>query len=392
MQTFTCEPGTSESGNDPPIAQGSATGLSEVLAALRSSSTGAARAMPAAYYTSAAVLELEKDRLFVREWVCVGHAGEIPNPGDYYTTELADEQLIVVRGLDGQVRVLSNVCRHRGNIVASGAGNRTRFVCGYHAWAYDTAGQLTRAPLMESVEGFDLSRCRLPSFNVEIWQSFIFVNLDGKAGALAPRLEGLMAHIENYDGDERLHVFSERMEWRTNWKCLAENFMEGYHLSATHPTTLHPITPTRLCRKVDSGDAYTAYRSYYPDEVSYRGVYSPRLTPEQRHYSFLFCVFPNLVVSYAPHLTVYLCLAPQAVDTVAIRWGLAGNVASSSDPAVDECIRFCRDFNEEDRVKLEAVQRGLKSRYYEPGPLAPADYEGTIADMHRYMARCLAAR
>ncbi len=77
-----------------------------------------ARTMPSAFYTSPEFLKLEEEHLLRRQWLCVGHIGEIPQLGDFFTTELLGEQLLVVRDLEGEVRVLSNVCRHRGNLVA----------------------------------------------------------------------------------------------------------------------------------------------------------------------------------------------------------------------------------------------------------------------------------
>ena len=102
--------------------------------------------MPAAFYTSADFLAAETEEVLRREFLCVGHVGEVRNPGDFFTTELLGEQLLVVRDMDGGVRVLSNVCRHRGNRVAEGRGNARKFVCQYHNWAYDTAGALKVAP------------------------------------------------------------------------------------------------------------------------------------------------------------------------------------------------------------------------------------------------------
>ena len=156
----------------------SASGLRDALSKIRQVPRTQAHIMPPAFYTSPEFAELEKEHVFTREWVCVGHVGEVPNRGDYFVTELAGEPLLVVRDDHRVVRVLSNVCRHRANLVAEGRGNRSVFTCGYHAWTYARDGRLLRAPLMESVEGFDRAGSRLPSFRTEVWESFIFVNLD----------------------------------------------------------------------------------------------------------------------------------------------------------------------------------------------------------------------
>jgi phenylpropionate dioxygenase-like ring-hydroxylating dioxygenase large terminal subunit len=345
-----------------------------------------ARTMPPAYYTSEAFLALEREALFRREWICLGHAAEIARPGDYFTTELVGEPLLVVRGEDGQVRVLSNVCRHRANLVASGAGNRKRFVCGYHAWSYDPDGRLAAAPLMAGSEAFDKAGCRLPAFACEIWQDFIFVNLDGNAEPLAPRLDGFLPAIRNYHHPGRHHQFVAEEVWQTNWKCLVENFMEGYHLSAAHLKTLHPMTPTSLCRKIPAPFGMTAYTSGYAPSVPERGPYHPDLTAEERRYSVLFSVFPNLTLSIVPNVTLYLLVRPVDADSVAVRWGLAGTIDDPEHPDVIRYRDLCFAFNAEDRQQLEAVQKGMKSRHFPGGPLAPADYEGTIWDFYQYMA------
>ena len=129
-------------------------------------------------------------------------------------------------------------------------------------------------------------------------------------------------------------------------------------------------------------------RSLYKNLVK---LTHPDLTAEERRCSLLYCVFPSFVVSYAPDVTIYLCLQPKTVDEVAIRWGITGYAIDPHAAEVTEHVAFCDNFNAEDRDKLEAVQRGLKSRFYTPGPLAPTNYEGTVWDFYQYMASRLAS-
>lgn len=348
------------------------------------SSFDQATAMPAGYYSSDDFLQLESEYVFRRDWICLGRVDEVSDPGDFYTTDLVGEQLLVVRGKDDVVRVLSNVCRHRGNMVAAGSGRKSRFSCSYHAWTYDSKGQLLAAPLMSEVEGFECAKFRLPSFNTEIWQGFLFVNLDGNAAPLAPRLSKLIPYIVNYDVADRVHGFTENTTWQTNWKCLAENFMEGYHLDVTHPKTLRPLTPTGLCEYVPSEGQYNAYYSYYDPKYPERGPFPPNLTDKEKRCSFMFGVFPNLVVAAAPGILIFLCLSPNTCNSVNIRWGMSS--LPQADGVTDEQRDFMNQVNAEDKAKLETLQKGLQSRYYDSGPLAKQDLEGTIFDMYRYMA------
>lgn len=162
--------------------------------------------------------------------------------------------------------------------------------------------------------------------------------------------------------------------------------MEGYHLSVTHRETLYPITPTALCEKVPGDRFFTAYRAHFDPAWPERGPYHPDLTPAERRYSLLFCVFPSFVVSYAPNFTLHMCLRPAGVDDVAIRWGVAGHAAGPDRPETRAYVELCKSFNAEDRAKLETLQCGLKTRYLSSGPLAPADVEGTIWDFYQFMA------
>jgi nitrite reductase/ring-hydroxylating ferredoxin subunit len=361
--------------------------IRRALAAALEMPRGLARTMPAGYYTSPEFLAIEKEELFRRQWVCLGHVGEIPKPGDYFATELIGEQIIVVRDDAGAVRVLSNVCRHRGSAILKGAGNARRFTCGYHGWTYRLDGGLLAAPLMESVASFDKSTCRLPEFRTEVWHGFLFVNLQGGAAPLVQSLESTTSFIRNYHPAERHFLFGAEETWATNWKCLVENFMEGYHLSPTHSKTLHPVTPTTLCRKLPDGETFTGYRANFNPGYPERGPYHPDLEPHERRSDVFYCVFPSFVVGFCPDFTLYMCLRPLAADRVGIRWGIVGLTRDPEAAIVKDYIRLCREFCAEDEAALERLQRGLKTRYYTPGPLAPDDFEGTIWDLTRYVAR-----
>jgi choline monooxygenase len=350
-----------------------------------------ARTMPPAFYTSPAFLEIEEEHLLRRQWLCVGHVGEIAKPGDYFTTELLGEQLLIARDLKDEVRVLSNVCRHRGNLVAEGKGNTKRFMCQYHAWTYRTDGTLLRAPFMEDAKNFEPKGCALPRLTSEIWNGFIFVNLDGTAEPLAPQLEGLSGIIHNYHHELRNLLYTGEDVWGTNWKNLTENFIEGYHLSATHKDTLHATTPTSLCRKLPGAAQYTGYRSYYNSSVPDRGPYHPDLTEDEKRNSVMGVIYPCFLFGFATHYTLYMTLRPVGVDKVALKWGVAGLLDDPEHPEVKKFVELCHAFNAEDREKLETQLKGLQTRFYSTGPLAPADFEGTIWDFLQYVAGKLGA-
>ena len=350
-----------------------------------------AQAMPALYYTSPDFLYAEIDEVLRREWMCIGHIGELANPGDFFTTGLLGEQLLAVHGTDGVIRVLSNVCRHRGNRVAEGRGNAAKFICTYHTWTYDTAGALKAAPMMKRQRSFDQSKCGLPEFPSEVWKGWLFVNLDGGALPLGPRVEGLADVIRNYHQEDRYLVFMEEDIWDCNWKALFENFMEGYHLSATHLTTLHPITPTKLCQKMASGEGWTGYHARYDPDYPPREPFHPDLTEFERANSPMYGVYPNLMVGMGTDFTLFMIIRPDGPERVRIRWGVTGQDNTPEAEAAQKYVALCRSFNAEDKEKLEGLQTAMKTRGFDGGPLAPDDFEGTIWDFIQYMAARMGA-
>ena len=362
------------------------------LADLNNAAAGQPRTLPPACYTSEAFLELEREEIFRKEWVCLGRVEEVPNPGDYLTTELIDEPLIVVRGQDKKVRVLSNVCRHRSSVILEGTGNAKNFVCPYHAWTYANDGQLLRAPYMDKVKGFQVKNCRLPEFATEVWHGFVYVNLDGKAKPLAPRLKALEPYIENYHMADMINQFREEQVWDTNWKCLVENFMEGYHLSSVHQNTLHDITPTRLCKKFPGGDGFTGYKSHFPGKWPPREPHHPDLTDKEQRYTMMFCVYPSHVVALSPEIVNFMSMWPRAAEEVHAIWGLATFDSKPTHKNVRYLHDWIGDVMAEDKERLQSIRRGMKSHTAAASLLAPPDFEGTIWDINRYLAGRLAPK
>jgi len=344
--------------------------------------------LPGRFYTSPEFFDWEVRTVLSKAWHCLGRVDEIPNPGDHLVTQLFKEPLLVVRGDDGKIRVLSNVCRHRGMKIAVRSGSTRRFICPYHGWTYGRDGTGTVPPRMREA-GVTDETCRLPAFRCELWNGFIYTNLDEDAAALAPNLQPLDRLLENYQTERLRIVHVAQEEWRTNWKCLVENFMEAYHLSAVHPQTLRPYTPTELSRKLVAGDAFTSYAANYPDTAAPRGAGAPTLSADERRRSTLFCVFPTHIASQAASLLASMSIQPIAVDRINVRWTLSTYGNELTPEEISQRIALWTDVNREDREILETLQANLASKHAVSGPLAASDYEGTIVDFMRYLARGL---
>ena len=204
-----------------------------------------APALPADRYSSRASFEFEQEAIFSVSWLCVGRTDQIPLPGDYFSVTIANEPIIVVRGKDNAVRVLSAVCRHRGHVLAEDAGNTRLFTCPLHHWTFDTMGALVGAPRMDSLDALKAAT-RLPEIRSEHWHGFVFINFDDNAEPLAPSLSKVEECWAGFDDIELVtlppHFTREPLPW--NWKVQFENFTDAYHPEFVHPTT-HSFAPSQ---------------------------------------------------------------------------------------------------------------------------------------------------
>ena len=367
-------------------------GSRELGKALKQSETfgyDEAWSMPKSYYTDENVLALERAHLFAKEWICVGRVEEVPKPGDYMAFMLCNEPIVVVRGEDNNIRAMSNVCRHRGALLAEGSGNNSRLVCPYHHWSYDLEGKLAGAPRMEAHKTFDKSNCRLPQFPTEEWNGFLFVCLAEDPPPLAPRLAPLAKLIHNYHVEQMKMLYVANEIWHTNWKCLIENFMEGYHLSPLHKTTLHLVNPTRLCTHLPAGENYFGYNAGYSPDLPRSQKGHPDLTDAEADNCVMFAIPPGLVSGIGGDYSSFICIQPETASRVRAKLGLIFYGENWPQEAVDHSVTLFNATMEEDKAVLVDLMRGMASSHHARGPLAPADFEGPVLDFYRFYSKRL---
>ena len=187
--------------------------------------------------------ELERDSIFRKTWLNVGRMEQLPRAGSYFTKELdaARTSVIIVRGTDGEVRAFHNVCRHRGNKLVwqdfpreETSGVCRQFTCKYHAWRYNLDGSL--AFVQQEGEFFNLDKDAygLMPVRAEVWEGFIFVNFDDKAGPLREYLGEFGKGIEGYPFHKLTQVHKYRAEIGANWKLFIDAFAEFYHAPILH--------------------------------------------------------------------------------------------------------------------------------------------------------------
>jgi phenylpropionate dioxygenase-like ring-hydroxylating dioxygenase large terminal subunit len=351
----------------------------DLLDALRSSTADVATAstLPPVLYTSEDVLAFEREALFAKEWLCVGRAERIPDPGDWFTVTITGEPLIVLRDKEGEVRCLSAVCQHRAMQVCQGEGNSTTFKCPYHHWIYGQDGRLLGAPAMERTEGFDKSEWGLPRMRVEQWMGFVFVNLDPDAAPLAPTLARYEKYLTNYHLEEAVcpGTFTlEDMPW--NWKVMFENFNDGYHANRLHQY-VQDFCPSNLSAFPEpwSDDSNVIFRTsgYTHIDGGFNATHRvimpvfPELTDEERTRSTFALVPPTLCFGTAPDQCFFFLVRPKTAQTIDVEIGYIFHRSALDDPLFEEKIALSdagvQVFVRQDQDATTKVQRGLNSRF-----------------------------
>jgi choline monooxygenase len=325
------------------------------------------RTLPYDWYSDAAVLRLERERIFRRAWQYVARADQIAEPGSFCATEAGGIPIVLVRDQAGALRAFVNVCRHRGSLVCEGEGKRETLQCPYHAWTYDLDGSLRAAPRSEREPGFDKDGLGLVPVLVETWGPFVFVNPDAGAAPLAESLGELpdLVAAAGLDVDSLRFLERSTSSYEANWKVCCENYLECYHCQVAHPG---------FSKVVDvSVDAYTLEASrlfssqYGPVRASWKGEFDPRGPVERGQFHFL---WPNLTINIMPghpNLSIGPVVPAGPEHTSRFLDYFVG-------PDVDEewirdMLEFDAQVGAEDTALVERVQRGVRGGGLEHGRL-----------------------
>lgn len=351
----------------------------DLLASMSESTQDVARAktLPTECYTTQEFLDFERRTLFSHEWLCVGRASTIPDNGDYFTTVVNDEQVIVARGKDSQVRVFSSICQHRGMQICDDKGNCGTFTCPYHHWSYGLDGRLLGAPAMERTEGFEKKDFGLPNLKVELWQGFIMVNFDRDAAPFAPTMSRYEPFLANYDLENTVcpGTFTlTDLPW--NWKVMMENFNDGYHANRLHHT-IQDFCPSNLAAfPVPWDDAsnvmfrtngYTHIDGGFNATTKALMPVFPKLTEEERWRSTFALMPPSLCFGTAPDQAFFFIVRPKTPDTIDVEIGYLFHPSALEHPMFEHLFQMSdagvQVFVKQDQDATTKVQRGMKSRF-----------------------------
>jgi len=338
--------------------------------------------VPAAPYYDPAYFELEREAVFKRSWLHVGHVCELPERGSFIRRELeiAKASILIIRGKDDEIRAFHNVCTHRGTqLVEEASGRQSKFSCPYHMWTFGEDGSLLSAP---DFEQFDLSKeeCALTKVAVEVVAGLIFIHLGTPATSMRESMGELAERMEQLPVAQATTFAEYVYEIDANWKLTYDNFQENYHLRFIHPQSSGPGCggdnpfgyPTEYGfhgqhRTQTIWDNPEPFTPAPVQGISYMkigmGLAKRGLLQEGMANNY-YALFPNFFLFGAPgtHFshTVFPIAADKSRGVIRLYW--VGDDADASERYAREyAMATARDIHVEDRSVIERGQRGLQS-------------------------------
>jgi choline monooxygenase len=321
---------------------------------------------PSEWYTDPAVLALEHRSVFRSNWIAVGRADAVSEPGRFVSGMLIGDPFIIVRSQDGALHAFDNVCRHHATTLVRGEGCAERFTCPYHGWTYDLEGRLTSAPRMAGVASFNRESMGLRRRHAATWGPLLFLYMGEDPPDLAQQMAPLEALLRPDLFDGLTWSAQEMHQVSSNWKVYVDNYLDGgYHV---------PILHKALTQDLDM----STYEVTLLEHSAIQRVAGDGGNPRVGDGADYVWVYPNLMVNrYGPVLDVNFVI-PEAADRTVVRfeYWFEETEGAAAQRFMSESRLKSRGVQDEDAMICTSVQRGLSSSGYERGRYAPRIEQG----------------
>jgi phenylpropionate dioxygenase-like ring-hydroxylating dioxygenase large terminal subunit len=342
-----------------------------------------ARTLAGRYYTSAEVLADEGERLFARNWICVGRGEHIAAPGEYMLATIAGESILIVRDRAGVVRAFYNVCRHRGTRLCAAERGRLgeTIQCPYHAWTYRLDGRLTGAPHMAGTPGFDMSDYPLHPVALAGWEGFLFVNLSPAPQPFEKVFAPVAGRFARYNLPVLRTVRRIEYDVKANWKLVMQNYSECLHCPTIHPELSTKLPYTSGANDLVEGAFLGGYMQIKaPNEsatMSGRSCAIPLgdLAGDDRARAYYYTLFPTMMLSLHPDYAVFYTVWPVSATAsrVVCDWMVHPDAPQQPGYNIADAEEFWDRTNRQDWDICARSQLGVSSRVYAPGPYSPRE-------------------
>ena len=327
-----------------------------------------ASTIPAPWYRDTRVHELELAAVFGKSWQIAGRLDQVHENGAFFTTDIAGEPVVVVRGDDAQLRAFYNVCRHHAAaVVTEPHGRAKQFRCPYHGWTYGIDGALKGMVEFEGVCNFDRAQNGLVPIIVDSWESFVFVNLDPRAAHLHKFLGSVPPLVVPLQLTQKLQYFDRRVyTLNCNWKVYVDNYLDGgYHVPHAHKGLSSVIEYTQYT--IENFERACLQSSpLSSDSSSAAGVAATR-----QGRAFYLWLYPNFMINAYEGVMDTNLVVPLAVDKCAVIFDYYfADITQAAGAHNRQSIAVSEKVQDEDMAICDSVQRGLSSRAYVAGRLS----------------------
>lgn len=284
--------------------------------------------IPTSRYADPTFYQLERERIFARTWLFVGHDSEWPGLGSYRRFERSGSPIVIVRGQDGTLRAFYNACRHRGApVTRDECGTAKRLTCQYHSWSYGTDGTLKSVPDARSFAGLDKGELGLVGVRCEVWEGWVFISEDPDAVGLVEFLGPIGDQMAEINGPAMRLVGTKVHHLNCNWKLMVDAFLEVYHVRTVHPDNAALLYDDQSVTVAMLPHGHSRLTVEKREELRDWPMVSPEYDNPAvpllwRQTSTSFGIFPNLVVPMDTGAFTFLCMWPVDARTteLELRW------------------------------------------------------------------------
>lgn len=345
------------------------------------------------HYVAPDILADERERIFAREWNCIGRAAAVAEPSAFITRTIAGDSIVVLRDRTGTLRAFFNVCRHRGTRLCTAESGRLgeSIQCPYHAWTYATDGRLIGAPHMQDGAGFDKAKYPLHPASVVEWEGFLFVNIAPEPVPFEQAWAPMIGRFSRFKLSGLVSGHRTVYDVAANWKLVFENYSECLHCQMIHPELSGVLPYQSGANDLIEGPFLGGYMEITaPNQSATMSgkacgrLLNPDLPESERLRGYYYSLMPNLLLSIHPDYVNYYLITPVTPDRTAVESEWLFHPASQSDPAFNptDAIEFWDVTNRQDWAIVERSQLGVSSRRYAPGPYSARESIPAAFDRH----------
>lgn len=315
---------------------------------------------PYSRYVDPAVFQEEREKIFSKNWIFIGHASQLAKPGDFLTMDVAGEPIIVTHDKDGELRAFYNICPHRGmKVEQSDQGNKKILQCKYHGWTFKLDGSVNRAPNFKTTE-LGAHSC-MKSVRLEVHHSLVFVNLDKKAPSMSEAYQEFLGEMAKFSFFDSVKLIREtRRVVKANWKAVVDNYLECDHCAIAHPGFAKSYDLSNFCT--------TAH-----DKFTHQYMAASKGTDESELARF-YWIWPNMMINVYPgdgNVNTIQVVPLDEETSLGIYRDYSMDDAITAEK--EEYFKFVDQVRLEDFELVEELQKGLGSKAFANGIFSPTE-------------------